>query len=417
MTKTPDFTHATYRLVRCIECDATVSVRRPQEGEYAQCPRCHHKLQSGSHWSLKRCSLIALSILILMPFALGYPLLSLDLLGTKIDASVWKGIWKMAVEGYSYTAFMIFICAVLMPVSFAILVIMLQLSKLLKIKPRNVLLFVGYIKPWVMFDVYLVALGVTMFKVREYATLEVDVYLIAFVFTALLTTLLFIKINLDDLWHDFYPDQKPVTKSDKPLELCTACDYTFLKEDQQYDHRHRAICPRCASLIEIPESVKLQRVWATLVAGIIMLFPANLLPISGVYLTGSLSQDTLMSGVMSFISMGSYFVAFVVFFASIFVPVSKILIMLYLLASVHFKWRHSIKWQMRLLHIIHFVGRWSMLDLFVLALMMSLVTRGQIINFTVGPAAFYFGAAVFLTMISTSQFDSRLIWKIYDRKQ
>ena len=394
-----------------------MSVCRPQEGEYAQCPRCHHKLQSGSRWSLKRCSLIALSILILMPFALGYPLLSLDLLGTKIDASVWKGIWKMAVEGYSYTAFMIFICAVLMPVSFAILVIMLQISKLLKIKPRNVLLFVGYIKPWVMFDVYLVALAVTMFKVREYATLEVDVYLIAFVFTALLTTLLFIKINLDDLWHDFYPDQKPVTKSDKPLELCTACDYTFLKEDQQYDHRHRAICPRCASLIEIPESVKLQRVWATLVAGIIMLFPANLLPISGVYLTGNLSQDTLMSGVMSFISMGSYFVAFVVFFASIFVPVSKILIMLYLLASVHFKWRHSIKWQMRLLHIIHFVGRWSMLDLFVLALMMSLVTRGQIINFTVGPAAFYFGAAVFLTMISTSQFDSRLIWKIYDRKQ
>ena len=417
MTKTPDFTHATYKFVRCIGCDATVSVCRPQEGEYAQCPRCHHKLQSGSRWSLKRCSLIALSILILMPFALGYPLLSLDLLGTKIDASVWKGIWKMAVEGYSYTAFMIFICAVLMPVSFAILVIMLQISKLLKIKPRNVLLFVGYIKPWVMFDVYLVALAVTMFKVREYATLEVDVYLIAFVFTALLTTLLFIKINLDDLWHDFYPDQKPVTKSDKPLELCTACDYTFLKEDQEYDHRHRAICPRCASLIETPDSVKLQRVWATLVAGIIMLFPANLLPISGVYLTGNLSQDTLMSGVMSFISMGSYFVAFVVFFASIFVPVSKILIMLYLLASVHFKWRHSIKWQMRLLHIVHFVGRWSMLDLFVLALMMSLVTRGQIINFTVGPAAFYFGAAVFLTMISTSQFDSRLIWKIYDRKQ
>ena len=417
MTKIPDFTHATYKFVRCIGCDATVSVCRPQAGEYAQCPRCHQKLQSGSRWSLKRCSLIALSILILMPFALGYPLLSLDLLGSKIDASVWQGIWKMAVSGYAYTAFMIFICAILMPVSFAILVIMLQLSKLLKIKPRNVLLFVGYIKPWVMFDVYLVALAVTMFKVREYATLEVDVYLIAFVFTALLTTLLFIKINLDDLWHDFYPDQKPVTKSDKPLELCTACDYTFLKEDQQYDHRHRAICPRCASLIEIPESVKLQRVWATLVAGIIMLFPANLLPISGVYLTGSLSQDTLMSGVMSFISMGSYFVAFVVFFASIFVPVSKILIMLYLLASVHFKWRHSIKWQMRLLHIVHFVGRWSMLDLFVLALMMSLVTRGQIINFTVGPAAFYFGAAVFLTMISTSQFDSRLIWKIYDRKQ
>ena len=52
----------------------------------------------------------------------------------------------------------------------------------------------------------------------------------------------------------------------------------FFKEDQQYDHRHRAICPRCASLIETPDSIKLQRVWATLVAGIIMLFPANLFP-------------------------------------------------------------------------------------------------------------------------------------------
>ena len=79
-----------------------------------------------------------------------------------------------------------------------------------------------------------------------------------------------------------------------------------------------------------------------------------------------------------------------VFFASYFVPVSKILIMLYLLASVHFKWRHSIKWQMRLLHIVHFVGRWSMLDLFVLALMMSLVTRGQIINFYRRPCCILF---------------------------
>ena len=413
-----DLTKANYsRIARCGDCNAVIKILPLQKGQRAVCPRCHNVLYSTNRWSLKRCSIIALSILILMPFALTYPLLSIHLLGEKINASVWQGVWKMATQGFSYTAFLIFICAVFMPIAFALLVILLRLAQMVKAKPRNLLISLGYIKPWVMFDVYLVALGVTMFKVKEYATLELDIYLIAFIFTALLTTLLFININLDDLWHDFYPDQKPVTKSDKPLELCTACDYTFLKEDQEYDHRHRAICPRCASLIEIPESVKLQRVWATLVAGIIMLFPANLLPISGVYLTGSLSQDTLMSGVMSFISMGSYFVAFVVFFASIFVPVSKILIMLYLLASVHFKWRHSIKWQMRLLHIIHFVGRWSMLDLFVLALMMSLVTRGQIINFTVGPAAFYFGAAVFLTMISTSQFDSRLIWKIYDRKQ
>ena len=412
---TPDFTRARYKIARCGECDAVVSVTFPlPQDKHAECPRCHHILTTTNRWSLHRCAMIALSILILMPFALGFPLLSIDLLGTKIDASVWKGIWQIATAGYTYTGFLIFICAVLMPTSFAILVLMLWFSKLLGIRPRNVLLFLSYIKPWVMFDVYLVALGVSMFKVREYATLEINVYLIAFVFTALLTTLLFIKLNLNELWNDFYPEKQQIDANDK-VRLCTACNYTFAEQKTKHEHGH-SICPRCVSYLDTSDAIKLQRTWAALIAGIIMLFPANLLPISGVYLTGTLSQDTLISGVISFIEMKSYFVAFVVFFASIFVPISKIFIMLYLLASVHFKWRHSIKWQMRLLHIVHFVGRWSMLDLFVLALMMSLVTRGQIINFTVGPAAFYFGAAVFLTMISTAQFDSRLIWKIYDRK-
>ena len=411
----PDFTRARYKIARCGECDAVVSVVFPlPPDKHAECPRCHHILTTTNRWSLHRCAMIALSILILMPFALGFPLLSIDLLGTKIDASVWKGIWQIATAGYTYTSFLIFICAVLMPTSFAILVLMLWFSKLLGIRPRNVLLFLSYIKPWVMFDVYLVALGVSMFKVREYATLEINVYLIAFVFTALLTTLLFIKLNLNELWNDFYPEKQQTDANYKVL-LCTACNYTFAEQKTKHEHGH-SICPRCVSYLDTSDAIKLQRTWAALIAGIIMLFPANLLPISGVYLTGTLSEDTLISGVISFIEMKSYFVAFVVFFASIFVPISKIFIMLYLLASVHFKWRHSIKWQMRLLHIVHFVGRWSMLDLFVLALMMSLVTRGQIINFTVGPAAFYFGAAVFLTMISTAQFDSRLIWKIYDRK-
>ncbi|OOF58212.1 hypothetical protein BKL49_07685 [Rodentibacter myodis] len=412
---TPNFSNARYKITRCGECDEIVSIAYPlPQNEHAECPRCHHTLSTTNRWSLHRCAMIALSILILMPFALGFPLLSIDLLGVKVDASAWEGIWKMATAGYEYTAFLVFICAVLMPISFAVLVLMLWISKLLRLRPRNVLLFLSYIKPWVMFDVYLVALGVSMFKVREYAALEIDVYLIAFVFTALLTTLLFIKINLHELWNDFYPEQKHVHSHNEKIELCSACDYSFPSSEIDRHHGYSA-CPRCDSRIDLPASIKLQRVWATLIAGIIMLFPANLLPISGVYLTGALSEDTLMSGVISFVEMKSYFVAFVVFFASIFVPISKILIMLYLLCAVHFKWRHSIKWQMRLLHIVHFVGRWSMLDLFVLALMMSLVTRGQIINFTVGPAAFYFGAAVFLTMISTSQFDSRFIWKIYER--
>ena len=413
-----NFTKANfYRITRCGDCNAVVKISTLQQGQSAICPRCHNVLYATSRWSLKRCSIIALSILILIPFDLTYPLLSIDLLGEKIDASVWLGIWKMATQGFSYTAFLIFICAVFMPITFALLVILLQLSKLMKIKPRNLLISLGYIKPWVMFDVYLVALGVSIFKVREYATLQVDIYLIALVFTALLTTLLFIKINPNEVWNDFYPQSKAINNLTpaENLHYCHSCQYSFVNPSS--DRQGREICPRCFSQIDIPSSIKLQRTWALLLAGIIMLFPANLLPMSVIYLNGAPTADTLMSGVISFMEMGSYFIAFIVFTASIFVPISKVLIMLYLLVCVHFKLKHSIRWQMRLLHIVHFVGRWSMLDLFVLALMMSLVTRGQIIDFSVGTAAFYFGAAVFLTMIAAEQFDSRLIWEIYDRQQ
>lgn len=403
------------QLICCNDCNSLIALPQLNKYQRADCPHCHNTLKSGDRWSLHRCFFIAFSILVLMPFALTYPLLSVDLLGEKINASVWEGIWKMATEGYQYSAFLVFICAVFMPVSFALLVILLRISQLFRVKPRHLLLTLGYIKPWVMFDVYLVALGVTAFKVRDYATLQFNIYLIAFVLTALLTTLLFIKINPSELWAEFYPAYKPLQSihSKNPPHFCSHCNYTFAHT--KLDRKYRTICPRCHSRMNIAPEIGLQRTWATLLAGMIMLFPANVLPMSFVYTNGVANGDTLLSGVITFIEMDSYFVAFVVFIASIFVPVGKIVIMLYLLFSVHFQWRHSIKWQMRLLHIVHFVGRWSMLDLFVLALMMSLVTRGQIISFSVGPAAFYFGIAVFLTMISTSQFDSRLLWKIYDK--
>ncbi|QIM68234.1 paraquat-inducible protein A [Basfia succiniciproducens] len=403
-------------IVRCNDCNALVALSELKKSQQAECPRCHNVLKSQDRWRLRRCAIIAISILILMPFALTYPLLSVDLLGITVDASVWGGVWKMATEGYPYTAFLVFICAVFLPVSFALLVILLYLAKLTHQKPRNLLFALGYIKPWVMFDVYLVALGVSAFKVRDYATIHIDIYLIAFVLTSLLTTLLFIKINPKELWNDFYPQNQHLIKisPENPPHFCRTCEYTF--EHSAFDRKSHTICPRCHSRLDTPSYVNLQNTWATLIAGIIMLFPANIFPISYTIMNNVATGDTLMSGVITFIGMGSYFVAFVVFFASIFVPVSKVFIMIYLLLSIHFQWKHSIKWQMRLFHIVHFVGRWSMLDLFVLSLMMSLVTRGQIINFSVGPAALYFGIAVFLTMLSTTFFDTRLLWNIYDKQ-
>ena len=118
-TSSVNFANANfYSIVRCGGCNAVVKISTLQQGQSAVCPRCHHVLYTSGGWSLKRCAIIAISILILMPFALTYPLLSIDLLGEKIDASVWLGVWKMATQGFSYTAFLIFIFGVFMPIVF-----------------------------------------------------------------------------------------------------------------------------------------------------------------------------------------------------------------------------------------------------------------------------------------------------------
>ncbi|OAQ14327.1 paraquat-inducible protein A [Bibersteinia trehalosi] len=405
-----------FYLQRCGECDSIVQIKKSLTLQHACCPNCGDVLQAGERWSLKRCAIIAMAILILLPFALMLPLMNIDLLGIKIYASVWGGTWKMATAGFQYTAFMILFCAIIMPISFASLVVLIWVQRLIGQRPRYTLLLLTKSKPWVMLDVYLVGLAVAAYKVREYATLEFDIHIIAFIFTALLTTLLFIKIDPQRWWADFYPEYHSLPHDHNGrVSLCPECEYSF--DETIVDKKGHQRCPRCESNLDISDNIKLQRVWATLIAGAIMMIPANIFPISSVELAGVESADTLMSGVMTFLSMGSYAVAAIVFIASIAVPFSKIAVIFYLLLAIHYRWKHPIHWQMKLLHYVHFVGRWSMLDLFVLALMMSLVERGQIISFSVGEAAFYFGAAVFLTMISSSYLDARMLWRIHRENQ
>lgn len=399
-------------LEQCKECDELVKVPHNLRGHIALCPNCDDVLSKGNAWNLRRCAIIALAVLILLPFALTYPLMSIDLLGMPIHATVWGGAWKMATEGYPYTAFMVLFCSIITPIAFALLILTISVQRLIRQRPRYTLIILSKMQEWVMLDVYLVALGVAAFKIKDYASLTFSVYLIAFVIVTLLTTLLFVRIDPKAGWEYFYPEYKslPANYVGKPT-LCPTCEYTF--DEQILDLKGRQRCPRCESNLSVPDNIKLQRVWATLIAGVIMMIPANTLPISATGLAGAVSADTLFSGVLTFISLGSYAVAAIVFIASIAVPLSKVAVIFYLLLAIHYKWKHPIHWQMKLLHYVHFVGRWSMLDLFVLALMMSLLERGQILSFSVGDAAFFFGSAVFLTMIASSQLDARMLWRIH----
>ena len=171
-----------------------------------------------------------------------------------------------------------------------------------------------------------------------------------------------------------------------------------------------AICPRCEAHIHSRKPNSLSRTWALLIAAYILYIPANLLPVMTVISFGKGTPDTILSGVEELIHAGMLPIALLVFFASITVPVLKLLTLTYLLLSVHYK----SKWRPRdrtfLYRITEVVGRWSMIDIFMISILIALVKLQAVATIEPGMGAISFAAVVILTMFAAIGFDPRLIW-------
>lgn len=172
----------------------------------------------------------------------------------------------------------------------------------------------------------------------------------------------------------------------------------------------RTVCDRCGARLHqrIPDSVA--KTWSLTLAAIMFLIPANLLPMMIVDSIAGADAGTIMDGVIFFFQHGSYGIALVIFTASIFVPFFKVTVLFYLLLIVHFKWYKKSRFGLKLYRIIHFIGKWSMLDIFVVALMVGLVQFGALATIVTGPAALTFAFAVVMTMFATESFDPRLMF-------
>ncbi|WP_342221881.1 membrane integrity lipid transport subunit YebS [Candidatus Fukatsuia endosymbiont of Tuberolachnus salignus] len=393
---------STERIQRCSQCDLLLSLPVLHNKQSAYCPRCRAKIASGHDWSLIRLSAMAVTMLLLMPFAFSEPLISIRLLGTWIDASLLTGIWQISRQGDPLTAGMVFFCTIGAPAVLIFSILYLKIGRRIGLNLRPVLLILERLKEWAMLDIYLVGIAIACIKIKEFAVITAGVGLIAYLLLTLLTLLTLIHLNVEQLWERFYP-QRQVDRSATTLEICLPCHHTCCPDE-------RGRCPRCHTSLHHRRLHSLQKTWAALIAAMVLLLPANLLPISVVYVNGMRVEDTIFSGVVALASAGHVPIALVVFIASVLVPLTKIIVLVTLLLSIHLKTQHSLRTRMRLLRVITWIGRWSMLDLFVIALMMSLINRDQLIAFTMGPAAFYFGSAVILTILAVEWLDSRLIW-------
>ena len=176
-------------------------------------------------------------------------------------------------------------------------------------------------------------------------------------------------------------------------------------------------CDRCGGHLHQRRPHALLLSWSFTLAGLMFLIPANLLPMMIVYSVVGVDAGTIMDGVIHFLHEGALGIAFIIFTASIFVPFFKVSVMFYLLLVIHFNIKSHARRALRLYRIIHFVGKWSMLDIFVVALMVGLVQFGSLASIVTGPAALAFALAVIMTMLATASFDPRLLFDSANRRQ
>ena len=175
-------------------------------------------------------------------------------------------------------------------------------------------------------------------------------------------------------------------------------------------------CPRCASPVRHRVPKSLQRTMALLLGAVVLYVPANFYPIMTVRQFGRGDPQTIFSGVVHMIESGFFGLAAVVFIASVVVPVLKFIALSFLIATVHFRWVGSRLAATRVYRIVEMVGRWSMIDIFTIALLVALVQFGFLATVEAGIGAVYFGAVVVLTMLASQTFDPRLLWDTEDSR-
>lgn len=192
------------------------------------------------------------------------------------------------------------------------------------------------------------------------------------------------------------------TAASRRLAVCGVCGWLATLEHCR--------CPRCQSPLHLRKPDSLARTWALMLAAYVLYLPANLLPIMETRSPFGTQRDTIMSGVVVLWDTGSWELALVVFCASIVLPMLKLFSLTYLLLSVHHRSHRNTRQRARLYRLLELIGRWSMLDVYVVTLLVALVRVQSLAIISPGPGVVAFGAVVVLSMLATMAFDPRLIW-------
>jgi paraquat-inducible protein A len=406
---------ATAPIIACHDCGLVHHVRALREGGAAGCTRCGAVLYRHKRDSIDRALMLTLAALVLFVLANSFPFLTFKLEGRATTSTLITGVIQLYEDGMWPLALLVLGTTILVPLAklLANVYVLLPLRLGHRIPGlARVFRASEIMHPWAMMEVFLLGVIVAYVKLSDLATLELGIALIAFV--ALILTMIAAEVALEprEVWDRLGRQAAArhlLGNSSRTLVGCHACDQVCRLPPGKH-----ARCPRCGAALHRRKLHSLARTWALVLAACILYVPANLLPVMTVTSFGKGEPDTILSGVKVLIAAGMWPVALLVFFASITVPVLKMVALVFLLISVQRQSRWRPRDRTVLYRVVESVGRWSMVDIFMISILVALVNLGAIASILPGPGAIAFAAVVILTMLAAMTFDPRLIWDVQE---
>ena len=397
-------------LIACHECDQLYRVEPLEEGAKASCRQCGAFLYKHIPDSLNRSLALYLSAFMLFLIANCFPFLALKLGGRVEENILLSGSWALHAMGMTDLGILVFLTSAGFP-GFAILgMLYLLIPARLGYRPPAMGLvyrLVYAITPWSLVGVFMLGVLIAFVKLQDIATViaGTSVYALA----VLLVVYSSARANFDPraLWalaQQQQPDAAELTAPDARILNCHICGLLHISKTG-LSH-----CRRCDSRLHHRKDNSIHRTWALLLSAAVLMVPANVYPVMTVIRFGQGEPNTIISGIIHLIEDGMWGLAMIVFVASIIVPMVKLILLSFLLISIH---RKSV-WRPRdrtlLYRITEVVGAWSMVDIFLVGLLSALVSLDALSTIRPGIGATFFGAVVVLTMFAAHSFDPRLIW-------
>lgn len=420
----------TARLIACHECDLLQREAALPAGGTARCRRCGAELYRSRPESVDRALAFTLAAMVLYGVANAYPVVGLAVNGDLVQSTLFGAVRILYRDGMWPLAGLVFVTTLMMPLlRMAAMAYLLLPLRLQRIPSRPDLAFrvLEMAAPWGMTEVLILGMLVALVKLAHIATVVPGIALWAFGGVMLLLAAATAAFDPRDLWARMGAQSavhgdgggdgggvgtaSAATAARAGILVCHSCGML----SKPAPRAHEGSCPRCGAHLHFRKPASVARTWAFLISAMILYIPANMLPVMDTSSLFGAQQDTILSGVVYLWTSGAKLLAAVVFIASIAVPMLKIIALLFLVISVQFHSPWLLERKTRIYRLVELVGRWSMLDIYVITLLVALVQFSALATIKAGPAAVAFGAVVVLTMFAAMSFDPRLIWDVTEK--